>query len=332
MRGVSWPAKAVACHLAFRQRGRDRVSIGQRLLARDLGMGTNTVRRALRQAADAGLLVVLPSRSRKRHQYDARPAALPGTLTHADVPAARCSGTAVSDVETVAAAPCLQDGDTAVSKVETVSPPDCIHRGDTTVSTVETVSPPNCIHRGDTTVSTVESRQEVIQELQTPRREREVRTHGDEQDDMQRLLSHSFRSRSPDSKAKAAVVDQAWEAVRRGATMALLAHAVNSKSAEGATPWARIKDAGRRAAELLTDARKTFREPYFERPFKGFALTDLFAWLDACPVEPGGDARRLVETIKAWRGQAVCWPEPVSDAQDATRAGAKPEIRNEKSE
>jgi hypothetical protein len=104
--------------------------------------------------------------------------------------------------------------------------------------------------------------------------------------------------------------------------MALLAHAVNSKSAEGATPWARIKDAGRRAAELLTDARKTFREPYFERPFKGFALTDLFAWLDACPVEPGGDAR----------GQAVCWPEPVSDAQDATRAGAKPEIRNEKSE
>ena len=75
MRRVSWPAKAVACHLRFRQADKDSISRGIRLLSRELGMAFNTVRRAIGEASAKGLLRVLnPDAPRgTRGVYDARP-------------------------------------------------------------------------------------------------------------------------------------------------------------------------------------------------------------------------------------------------------------------
>ena len=42
MPGVGWNAKAIACHLRFRQRDRDTVSIGARRLGADLGIDKDT--------------------------------------------------------------------------------------------------------------------------------------------------------------------------------------------------------------------------------------------------------------------------------------------------
>ena len=74
-RGVSWEAKVVACHLRFRQGDQESVSKGVRLLAKDLGMSVNTVLRALHEAADKGLLLILNPNARRgqRRRYDARP-------------------------------------------------------------------------------------------------------------------------------------------------------------------------------------------------------------------------------------------------------------------
>ena len=74
MRGVSWTAKALAAHLAFRQGSRATVAYGLRRLAAELGVARNTALRAVHEAAGAGLLRVTAAGNGRRASYDARAA------------------------------------------------------------------------------------------------------------------------------------------------------------------------------------------------------------------------------------------------------------------
>lgn len=138
--GVSWNAKAVACHLRFRQRGRETVSIGARRLGADLGMDKDTTLRAADEAERKGLLMVLNRHTRKpgqRFVYDARP------------------------VDRVGSVPNLK----------TLSGPECPQSPDASVPQVGT---PECPEPGDTSVPQVGTRQEEVKKNGT-RREKEDR-------------------------------------------------------------------------------------------------------------------------------------------------------------
>ena len=73
-RCVSWAAKAVACHLRFRQGTQEEVCKPARELGKDLGLSLNAVLRAIQEAIDKGLLrpINLDWRQGQARIFDAR--------------------------------------------------------------------------------------------------------------------------------------------------------------------------------------------------------------------------------------------------------------------
>jgi hypothetical protein len=123
------------------------------------------------------------------------------------------------------------------------------------------------------------------------------------------------------------VIDRAAEAIRRGATMPLLAWAVNSPKARASTPWGRIAEAGETAAAVLAGAREMFRPPHFADSFEGRGLDDLWTWIDArpdirdCPRKGSGPLARMLRDLDALWRQARNWP-PAPAACGRRQGGA----------
>jgi hypothetical protein len=128
LRGVSWPAKALAEHIRFRQRDREQVGIGIRRLAKDLGMAQNTVLRAGREAAKKGLLrIVNPDAPRgQRRLFDARSmdtwqsASTSDALSSASECISPCGKSASAPVAGECISPCDRSASTPAARQEVV--------------------------------------------------------------------------------------------------------------------------------------------------------------------------------------------------------------------
>jgi len=132
--------------------------------------------------------------------------------------------------------------------------------------------------------------------------------------DGERLVAIAFPGGASE-KQRAAVLNAAAEALRLGASMPLLAHAVRSRKANGVKPWERIEDAGHRARDLLGRASAVLATD-----FEGASLADVYEYLaGGGQIQKGaGEVKR---DLRAWRSQVMAWPE---SAEVAAGKGAAP--------
>jgi hypothetical protein len=121
--------------------------------------------------------------------------------------------------------------------------------------------------------------------------------------DIERILRHTFPSAHPNEKAVAACLDRIGEALRLGATCELLAWAVQSKKAQGKTPWDRFQEAGERAADLLSRARRCWPACSNLQ-----TIGELLVAVSENYVPRNGKERGLIPDVQAWRQLATQWP------------------------
>ena len=293
---VSWAAKALACHVRFRQGGRQSISIGVRRLSIELGLSSNAILRAEGEAATKGLLRILNPEARRgqRRIFDAR----------------------VLDVAESA------------SKVESLSgKQECTRTEGTTDSKAES---PKRTRTGVTSAPDCASRKEKESSVKKGRERPPApplsQALTDDSDNDGRLFRIFVHVHGEPTEAEAARFrESVSEAQAKGAPEPLIAHHV-LRSGKAATPWAGPNAAREATKQIL----KSFNEATdlsctsFGDVLKAIEHAKSFL---AGP--PGREGRLHNERVADWAKKnaevitaASIWPdyEPAATAPDSRQA------------
>jgi hypothetical protein len=309
LRGVSWPAKALAAHVRFRQRNREEVGIGIRRLSKDLGLAYNTVGRAALEADRKGLLrIVNPNSPRgTRRLYDAR---------------------ALDTLESDATLETLSAGGKCRSPCDT---------SDSRTASAECISP--C----DRSASTPASRQEVVKKnspkkgkksppaptAHATRNGNDNSEHQGDPDAAILALAESVRGRSLTGRERSSFCEAVTEARAAGATDAGISDGIRT-AGRGATPWAGpniARDAaGGRLAELLVSYQRAARLPNPRKTLAEIAADVQHARrrLARTPQPAPGD-----EGVALWRNQLAWAEQHAADLAAASTCDPNPRLAHQ---